>query len=385
MTMQTVREGTGLDVDGRSTNGRSTNGRFHPLMQLHVAPMARLLLLNMPKGEVYTGVEPQWFDDDVHGRGLLVILYRVDGRVDVYHQPSVAPDPDGYEIEAGLHQIVACDFARARLEISAHGMDADIAFSDRDGREIVVRVHEQTGRRGGRFALLAPLGHAIQQPQAMPLFFMYDFSFIKVRGTALEISVDGVLQTLPKLPVPLDGSRVYMGRYCADPLITFLNPAPTGAQAGALPVAGPGTVTAGETAYMLEMVNGRPAMRALSAGRTGNPGMPARQTRLTFAPPLPEVTGLADGETVYGRFAITSDPAAGEVNGQWQLARRGDRVTLRLHPDAGWRPGEKQWMPRLIFALLRPFTQWPKTYEWTATVDLSQQPPQVRSHWRRTT
>lgn len=379
MNVQIVQANT-----GRKENGRFVNGRFHPLLHLRVEPMARLLLLNMPKGDVYTGIEPQWFDDDDHGCGLLVILYRTDGRVDVYHQPSVSPDPDGYEIEAGLHEMVACNFERARFEIGAHGMDADIAFRDRDGRDIVVRVNERTGRRGGRFALLAPLGHTIREPQAMPLFFMYDFSFIKVRGTELTITVDSVPQTLPKLPVPLGGSRVYLGRYCADPLITFLNAAPT-ESLPALPVMEPGVVSWEDTDYTLEMVNSRPAVRALSAGRPGNPGMPARQTRLTFAPALPEVTALADGEMVNGRFTITSDPVAGQVRGVWQTARRGNHVTLRLHPNAGWRPGEKQLMPRLIFTLIRPFKQWPKTYEWTATVDLSREPLQMRSQWRRTT
>jgi hypothetical protein len=64
---------------------------------LHIDPMERLLLINIEDDpdELYVGFEPQVFDDDAHGRGMLVIGWRVDGRVDVYHQPTLSLDPAG--------------------------------------------------------------------------------------------------------------------------------------------------------------------------------------------------------------------------------------------------------------------------------------------------
>lgn len=50
--------------------------------------MAGLLLINFEQNPdtIYAGFEPQAFDDKVHGRGLLVIGWRANGRVDVFYQ-----------------------------------------------------------------------------------------------------------------------------------------------------------------------------------------------------------------------------------------------------------------------------------------------------------
>lgn len=366
-------------------NGRlQANGRFHPPFQLRVAPMARLLLINIQNGTFYKGIEPQWFDDAQHGRGLLVILYRVDGKVDVYHEPAVTPDAEGFNIEAGLGEMLACRFERARFEIGAQGVDADIAFTDRAGRRVEVLMRESGGKRAGRFALLAPLGHTIKEPQEMPLFFMYDFSFVKIRGTALRVAIDGVEQKLYRLPVPMGGSRVYFSRYCADPLIAFWNPARAREALPAAAVLPPGEAVVDGVRFEVARVDGRFALAAMHGGRAGNEGYPAREVRVALTPPLPEVTALRDGERVDGRFTITSAPEAGVVRGSWRAQRNGRRVTLRLHPDGGWQPGEKALMPRLIFTLVRPFKRWPTSYEWTAEIDVSDpSAPVITSGWRR--
>jgi hypothetical protein len=346
--------------------------------------MERLLLLNVQNSDVYKGIEPQWFDDEMHGRGLLVILYRVDGKVDVYHQATVRPNPDGYaQLEAGLGEMVVCNFERAHFTIGRGGVNADIAFRDQAGREIAVAVREKGQNRAGRFALLAPLGHSIENPEEMPLFFLYDFSFVRVRGTELAFTVDGTRQKIPKLPVPMGGGRVYIARYCADPLIAFWNPAQQGPLPGAA-VDGPGAVTMAGVEYEVVEDNGRYALAAMAAGRPGHAAYPARQVRVTFDPPLPNVTELADGEAIAGRFTAASAPEAGRVSGTWAAERRGRQATLRLRADDGWQPGEPSLTPRLIFFLIRPFKQWPKTFEWTATIDLDGDPaPTIDSRWRR--
>lgn len=358
-------------------------GLFHLPFSLRIEPMARLLLINLQQNPIYKGIEPQWFDDAQRGHGLLVILYRADGKVDVYHQSTVIPDREGYHIEGGLGDLVACDFTRSRFDIGPHGVDADIAFMDLAGRQIEVLIREEAGCRAGQFALLAPLGHTIQRPQEMPLFFMYDFSFVKKRNTVVKITIDDAPQKLVNMPVPMGGSRVYFSRYCGDPLIAFWNRANEGPMA-ALPVAEAGTLRAhGVDWGFVADENGRLALATMSAGRPGNEGQPDRHLRITFTPPLPEVTALSHGANFSGKFVIDAAPEAGEVRGTWQAQRHDDQVTLRLHPGGGWQPGEKSLMPRLIFFLARPFKQWPKTYEWTAVIDLSQPAPLMRSTWRR--
>lgn len=364
--------------------GRGSN-RFYSPFHLRVEPMERLLLINWQEGQFYKGAEPQWLDDEQHGQGLLVILYRVDGKVDVYHQPGLRLNPAAYQIEAGLGQLVPTDFERARFQITAEGLDVDIAFADLDGRPIALRIHEQGGERAGRFALLAPLGETIEAPEAMPLFFLYDFSFVKVGGTEVRLSVAGEEHQMMKLPVPLGGHRVYLTRYCGDPFISFWNEGTEGPLPGmALQNFGP--VTLNGVRYALVQHEGYNEIAAMARGLPAPDGEPGRQVRISFHPAFPDVTALRDGARVSGRFRIgmAPDGEAGEVGGEWHVTRYGDLVRLDLRPSEGWQPGERALMPRLIFTLVRPFKQWPKSYEWTAIVDLSKPgEPHIKSGWRR--
>ena len=68
--------------------------------RISIDPMERLLLVNFEKDPetLYVGFEPQVFDDNINGKGHLVIGWRVDGRVDVYHEPGLRIDKGKYDI-----------------------------------------------------------------------------------------------------------------------------------------------------------------------------------------------------------------------------------------------------------------------------------------------
>ena len=358
---------------------------FYTPFHLRVDPMERLLLINWRKGQYYKGAEPQWFDDEQHGRGLLVILYRIDDKVDVYHQPTLTLDPAAYQIQSGLGQMVACHFERSHFQIRPQGVDADIAFTDHAGRPIVLRIREDHATRAGSFSLLAPMGHTIKEPDALPLFFLYDFSFVKVGGSEVTVTVDGAPRELVKLPVPMGGSRVYLTRYCGDPFIAFWNPQTSGPLTGS-PVTGHEQPTVDGVRYALVRNAGHYEIAAMARGLETAGSRPARELQVTFDPPFPALTALRDGVSVAGAFRakMAPIPDAGDVGGEWQVARHGHQVQVRLRPSAGWQPGEPALTPRLIFTIVRPFKQWPKSYEWTAAIDLSRaDAPTITSTWQR--
>jgi hypothetical protein len=61
----------------------AVSDQLYAPVYLHIDPMAGLLLVNFENDpdEIYIGFEPQLFDDDSHGQGLIVIAWRVDGRL----------------------------------------------------------------------------------------------------------------------------------------------------------------------------------------------------------------------------------------------------------------------------------------------------------------
>ena len=94
---------------------------------LTVEPIARMLNLELADHPVYDGLELQWFDDDVHGTGMLAFLSRRAGRaVDYYAQPGLRLDPAGYRIGGGTRSWNETEFAVARLEVADDGVDAHV-------------------------------------------------------------------------------------------------------------------------------------------------------------------------------------------------------------------------------------------------------------------
>src|SRR3954451_17564381 len=103
-------------------DARTDAGPLCPF-SLAVSPIARFLNFELSNDPTYDGLELQWFDDDVHGRGMLAFLSRrADRRVDYYHERGLRLDPAGYEIGGGTGSWTPTDFQVARLQIAEDGV-----------------------------------------------------------------------------------------------------------------------------------------------------------------------------------------------------------------------------------------------------------------------
>lgn len=343
--------------------------------------MERLLLINFEQDsdEIYVGFEPQVFDDPVHGRGMLVIGWRVDGRVDVYHQPGLILDPATYDIAGqGLAEMVERPFTDAYFEVNAAGVDAYFAFDDLLGRRIEVTVQERNARPRKPFGLLAPMGSAAASPSALPLVFLHDFYFVRQADTNLSIVVDGQVRRPDALPIPLDGMRMHFTRYSPDPLIAALSPAHEGPLA---PLERTGEQEARLGDLVFDLVDNHGRTEIVQMRRT----FKQREIAVAFNPPLPHLLNLADGAETSGTFTLRGDPSVGTVTGEYRIKRAGSSVEAQLTPGGGWRPNESKWELRFLYWVASVFKQWPKTYLWTGSLDLTD-PEQVtmQSNWRRT-
>lgn len=337
-------------------------------------PMERLLLINITTDpdEVYLGFEPQVFDDPTNGRGLIVIAYLKDGRVDVYRQPGVSLDGKDYNIVGrGLNRMAERPMAGARFDITPTGIDLDVAFDDLLGRPIVLRIRETGGKPTRPFAILAPMGNTVERPPALPLFFLYDFYFVRRAKTDLLISVDGRAHKPDSIPMLLDGARVHFLRYAAAPFLVNWNAALDGDLPAIETGAGDGPVT-----YEWSAAGEHPALAAMSIAHEQH------ALGFRFDPPFPDVTLLPDGAVRGGSLVIDAG-IGGTVTGVYRIERSGDQVDITLHPYDGWRPGPVQWGARLIFTLVPLFRKWPQTYLWRGRVDLSGERPRLVSAWER--
>lgn len=351
-----------------------------------VEPMARLLLVNLERDpdSVYAGFEPQAFDDEVHGRGLIVLAWRRDGRVDLYHQGGLRLDPSGYDIAGGgLHAMHERAFDGAWFEVRDIGVDADVRFEDADGRRVELTVRELGARPRPRIGLLAPMGQAASAPSALPLVLLRDFSFVRRARSEVRVAIDGREHAVDRLPVPIERQSVYFVRYAEEPLIARLNPAHDGPVA-TLDAGRSGTQVlpdvVGETRVEVRHQGGGAAIARLERRSSD------QAVRLDLDPPFPNLLDLRDGLGVDGAFTITSDPTLGRVAGTYRASRSGDTARIAMTPSGGWRPAERRWSIRLVYAIAPVFRRWPTTYAWSAELDLAvgADAPIMRSRWERT-
>jgi hypothetical protein len=357
---------------------------------LQTDPMEGLLLVNFEKDpdRVYLGFEPQAFDDAVHGRGLLVIGWRVDGRVDVFHEPGLRLDPQTYGIAGkGLHAMEERSFADATFQLGPAGARVDIGFVDLEGREVRLVVRETDTRPRRPLALLAPMGSAASDPPALPLVFVDGFHFVRRAGTEVRIEIDGRAHRGDPFPLPMDGARVHFLRYSSDPFIVTWNPDAEGRahllEVEEEPVGGALAATSRGVRYELEANGDRREIRRMSRREGG------REVVVEFSPAFPQLLALRDGAEASGAFRISAGPTAGTVTGTWRVARRDRELHLEAIPAGGWTPGEVPRPVRLLFRVASVFRTWPATYVWHATLQLPpadqgvEGPLPLRSGWRR--
>jgi hypothetical protein len=357
---------------------------------LDVDPMDRLILVNFEgdPDRVYLGFEPQVFDDDVHGRGLIVIGWRIDGRVDVFHEPSLSLAEETYRITGeGLNAMAARDFGEGRVALGHRGADVDLAFDDLEGRAVRLRIHESDPRPRRPFDLLAPMGAAATEPPALPLVFLHDFDFVRRAGTEVRIEIDGRTHAPDALPVPMNGARVHFMRYSPDPFIVTWNP---GGTRQIEPLARVDVEAHQDgVRYLLQRNRGHFEIREMSRAHAGPRGF--REVRVAFFPAFPNVAALRPGAEVAGDFCISGAPGVGIVTGSWRVAHQDAQIRVEVHPSGGWTPNESGRIVRLMYRLVPVFRDWPSTYRWTGVLktpdehsgSVGMQNPELSSGWER--
>lgn len=330
-----------------------------------VEPMEKLLLINFQKDpdEKYIGFEPQLFDDDVTGKGHLIIGWRRDGKVDVYHQSSLNLSEKSYDIIGkGLAEKVECSFEVASFEIDKRGVQALYRFTDKYNRDVKIKINEKNYKKRYPFNLLVPMGNSAESPSSLPLIYLFDFYFVRKNHTVIDIQINGKSHKLDTLPVPVDGVKMYFTRYSSKPLIAGFNSSlDDHLSLIKLSEEQEGTKT---DAGMIEL-NWTDSVPSIKNLRQSNSVFPIE---LTFVPPFPNVITLENNKMQEGIFQISCHASMGLIIGRYQVVKRGKNVKIKCCPSQGWSPVPEKWSLRFLYRTASLFKDWTKSYEWTAYI-----------------
>ncbi len=356
--------------------------KFHIPFHIEIDPMERLLLMNIEKDpdSIYIGFEPQYYQDAKTGTGHLIIAWREDGKVDVYHQKGLNISPENYDIVGkGLSELIVTEMPIAIFDIGTNGVEAHYVFKDKYHRMIELKILEKNQKERKPFGLLAPMGSAAENPKSLPLILLNDFYFVREKDTEINISINQQKHKADKLPIRMDGSKMLFSRYSPEPLIARLNPETNQTLDFVEINQNQDSISKQNVSYYFVWENKKPCLTRMVFANDKHP------ITLKFSKAFPEIQHMEVNTNFATDFTISSFASMGLVGGKVKMKKNQEVISMQLIPSGGWIQKADKFSLKFLYTFARVFKNWPKTYLWSAEIkSLQNDNIHIQSHWKRT-
>jgi hypothetical protein len=344
--------------------------------QIRHNPIQKLAIVNFEKNpdRLYTGLELQYFDDDLYGNGYRLIAYRLDGYVDVYDDLQLqSVENESFDVAGkGLGEHIRTIIENPTLKVENGNFHLAFRFQDKLNRKVAVEIGEQNRKKTNGMNLLAPIGASTEAPTYLPLYFLYNFDFLRKKSTEVHVYIDGetIQQDNFPFPLPKDLQWRYYSRYSMDcHMIELLCAGKR--RLARIQLQGEGELIDQHFRYRFKDAN----LASIHLRHTKHP------FRIDFSDAFPNVLRIQDGESHSGAFKATADEPMGEIGGVYSATRLDNKVTIELIPDKGWKAVPNSFLTRVLFGKNSLFAKWPKTYMYEQNIDLKTL--ESVSQWRR--
>lgn len=336
---------------------------------LGIDPMERLLVASFKGDPEFEGFEPQVFDDPINGRGMRVLRYRKDGKVDVYWQPGVRVDLTTFAVGSGIGDFVETTIEPACFDITEGSLDLHVAFIDAQKRKVELRIHEDThGKRG--FPMLAPVGADVEKPPRLMLVFMPCIDLVRRTGSLVEGRIGDRTLCPASFPILLNWHRVWFVRYVPNPVIAALNPPMS--RPLMIEMSAPGGA---EVDGMMIIVDEKGSVSSVSTGTE------PCHVRLDFSPSFPNLPEILDRGSAAGKWKIQI-AGVNITGGSYSALRDGNSVAVELDVTENWKPAGLPLSMDIFTRVVPVFRIWPATYRWRGVVELGMEPV-MSGTWER--
>jgi len=331
-------------------------------------PLSHLLVANFKGDMEFEGIEPQMFNDSIAGKGLKILMYRKDKKVDVYWQPGVRFDDKTFKIGDGLGNAAETVMSPSRFAITDNGVDIDIAFKDKSGRDVIILIKENT-QNIHPFPFLAPVGNDVKDPNKLFAVYMKEFDFVRREGTTIHVAI-GERELIPAdFPISRDRKKVYLMRYASRLVIGEINSSVT--KPFVIENVSPGVIKTGNLNLLINRDNEVQSCWIESK---------SDRIELKFKDGFPNLLRLSQNRKVKGswQYAVSGEVLFG---GTYSLLRDNSTVYVELDVTKKWEPHNIPFSFKVFTGIFRSFRTWPASYKWNATVDLNGM--SVESKWQR--
>lgn len=331
-------------------------------------PIVKTVLIKFKKDpdHAYNALELQVFE--LNGeRFYQVLAKRHDDYKDVYQDPKIQLDEGELELNIGgrgMGDVYPTTFTKGYFEEKDGHIRIGFTFNDKDDRLIKFAVDENLEKDTNHLAWLPSIGASLETPQSVPLFFLYDFDFIRKAGTDVKLEIDGVKHTVDPYAIAKDFQARINIQYSLNSVVANFNET----RESTMPVVELDEHNMAEyngKKYHYNVINGRPQLAQIVLQKGSRP------VKVTFDPPFPDFTEIKEHVPKFGEFIIQPAEELGTLTGRYNVTKQNNKVMINLSFTEGWQPNQKE----LYYKLLRErasgrLTDWYKEYQCSEVVDL---------------
>lgn len=333
---------------------------------VNYSPIKKLAIIPFEKKTdiIYRGFELQYIDGEPYGKGYRIIAYRNDKYVDVYDDFSLKfQNNEKFDVaEKGLNKHVQASIEKTYLEKQNNCECISFSFKDLKNRKIDFYIKEFSRKKSIPMNLLAPIGNGSKRPNFLPLFFMYDFDFIRKKDTQIECKIEDKKVTIDKFPMPMNMQFRYYARYSNKcELLEFAN-------TDSLPfieveLDGNSYVDK-NIEYIFKDSNSLSEIIVhLEDGKI----------EINFLP------SFNMNENTKGIFKIYPKEEMGNLEGIYEIVRYENKIAIKLVPKNGWTSVPNSFITKMILNSNSIFCKWSKNYEYVEEIDV--QKKLVKAKW----
>lgn len=334
--------------------------------RINCSPINKLAIIPFEKNpdRLYTGLELQYLDSNETGSGYRVIAYRTDNYVDVYDDDSLIFNENekfGVALN-GLNKHVQTDISNVRFEKIDGSEVISFSFSDIENRSICFEIEELSKKKTTPMNLLAPIGYGSKNPDFLPLFFMYDFDFIRKGKTVVNCTIDEEKIKIDTFPAPMDMQFRYYARY--SPYCELLEFAYSGYTALIEAEITDNTYALRDTEYIFDSEN---SLKSICVNCVDG------DIVIEFVPSFDMNNGSK------GSFTVCPKSEMGYMSGEYEVQRNGDKLNIRMTLPDGWISVPKSFIAKKVLNKNSIFCCWSKKYEYLSEINISE--GTVNSKW----
>lgn len=334
--------------------------KYSPIRKLAIIPFEKY------PDNIYRGFELQFMKGEPYGEGYRVLAYRNDKYVDVYDdlRLNFIENEKFNVVENGLHKHVQTHISNVQLCKVDNNQIISFEFVDIQDRKISVYIEEKSKRKSKAMNLLAPIGVGSKAPDFLPVFFMYDFDFIRKRKSIICCNIDGKDIKIDTFPMPMNGQARLYARYSNEcELLEFANTCIMELQE--IELNENNSYCNGNIEYFFE---GKAVLKKVSVY------FDEQNVEIWFD------AGLSLDKSCGGEFTIKPREQMGYVQGEYSVQCGNNTTIFKMTPKCGWVSKPNSLITRLILGKNSVFCSWSKKYMYKAMIDLATR--KVEACWK---